>query len=75
MGIQVGSGLALIVGGIVSQAVADRPPVDLPLVGTIASWRLSFLIVGLPGLLIARVAVHGEGADRRSLLRNREGAA
>jgi MFS family permease len=74
MGIQVGSGLALIIGGVVSQLVADRPPVDLPLFGTIASWRLSFLIVGLPGLLVALVLFTVKEPVRRSLMRNREGA-
>jgi MFS family permease len=75
MGIQVGSGLALIVGGIVSQAVTDRPPVDLPVVGTIASWRLSFLIVGLPGLLIALLLFTVREPIRRALIRDRDGAA
>ena len=73
MGIQVGSGLALIIGGVVSQAVTDRPPVDLPVIGTIASWRLSFLIVGLPGLLIALLLFTVKEPARRGLLRNRDG--
>ncbi len=37
MGIFFGSGLALIIGGLV--------------IGALGSWRLTFLIVGLPGLL------------------------
>jgi MFS family permease len=37
MGVFFGSGLALIVGGLV--------------IGAVGSWRLTFLIVGLPGLL------------------------
>jgi MFS family permease len=74
MGIQVGSGLALIVGGIVAQAVVDRPPVDLPLFGTVASWRLSFLIVGLPGLLIALLLFTVKEPARRALVRDKEGA-
>jgi MFS family permease len=53
MGIYIGSGLALIVGGEVIQSLARRPELTLPLLGTIASWRATFLVVGLPGLLIA----------------------
>ncbi|MFO0334422.1 MAG: spinster family MFS transporter [Pseudomonadota bacterium] len=53
MGIYIGAGSALLVGGAVIQAVATTPTVVLPLVGEIASWRATFLIVGLPGLLVA----------------------
>jgi MFS family permease len=74
MGIQVGSGMALIIGGLVAQAVADRPPVDVPIFGTMASWRVSFLIVGLPGLLVALALLTVKEPVRRSLLRNSEGA-
>ncbi|MCI0489999.1 MAG: MFS transporter, partial [Blastocatellia bacterium] len=52
MGIFIGSGLANIVGGTVVGSVVDMPAVDLPVIGTIASWRLTFLIVGLPGILV-----------------------
>src|ERR1700686_2042900 len=53
MGIYVGSGLAFIVGGEVVQHLARQPVLTLPLLGTIASWRAAFLVVGLPGLLVA----------------------
>src|SRR6185437_5169947 len=53
MGIQMGSGLALIIGGVVAQTVSHMPPLDIPFVGSIAAWRLTFLIVGAPGLLVA----------------------
>lgn len=39
MGVFFGSGLALIVGGLI--------------IGAVGSWRLTFLIVGLPGSLAA----------------------
>ncbi|MFN7928060.1 MAG: MFS transporter [Blastocatellia bacterium] len=42
MGVFFGSGSALIVGGLV--------------IGAVGSWRLTFLIVGLPGLLAALLA-------------------
>ena len=43
----LGSSLALIVGGTVVQIVAGKPDVILPVLGSIASWRLTFLILGL----------------------------
>jgi MFS family permease len=53
MGVQLGSGIALIAGGVVVQAVSHMPPVVIPVLGTLQAWRLTFLVVGLPGLLAA----------------------
>lgn len=53
MGIYIGSGLALLFGGLIIEAVTATPLIDIPLFGPIASWRATFLIVGLPGLLVA----------------------
>ena len=50
MGQVLGSSLAFIIGGTVVQIVSRKPDVTLPVLGSIASWRLTFLIVGLPGL-------------------------
>ncbi len=50
-GIFIGSGLALIVGGAVIAAVTGLPSVTVPILGTIAPWRLTFIVVGLPGIL------------------------
>jgi len=49
----VGGGIALIVGGLVVQAVSDLPDFSLPLIGAVRPWQLTFLLVGLPGLLVA----------------------
>jgi MFS family permease len=73
MGIFVGAGLALIVGGMVVGAVTDLPAVDLPLLGKIASWRLTFLIVGLPGLLIGLLVYTIREPVRKNLLRRSDG--
>jgi MFS family permease len=53
MGIYLGAGSALLVGGAVIHAVAATPTLQVPLLGELASWRATFLIVGLPGLLVA----------------------
>ncbi len=53
IGIPLGSGIALVAGAYVVELVSGMPPVDLPLIGTIAPWQLTFIIVGLPGLLVA----------------------
>lgn len=53
MGVYLGIGLAAIIGGAVVGGLADRPPLQLPVVGELATWHVAFLIVGLPGLLLA----------------------
>jgi MFS family permease len=57
MGLFFGTSLAQLVGGITVQALSRTPLMTLPLLGTIASWRVTFLIVGLPGLLFALLAL------------------
>lgn len=52
-GAMVGGGLAFIIGGIVVQAISSSPTVELPLIGSLRSWQLAFLVLGAPGLLIA----------------------
>ena len=75
MGIFIGSGLALIVGGAVTQAVAGMPALTLPVIGEMASWRLTFLIVGLPGLLVGLLVYTVREPLRRNLLRTADGKA
>ena len=52
MGIPVGSGLAFIVGGTVIGLADMLPDITIPGVGTLAGWQKTFMIVGLPGLLL-----------------------
>jgi MFS family permease len=73
MGIFVGSGIAQIVGGAVTQRVAGMPAIALPVFGEIASWRLTFLIVGLPGLLVGLLVYTIREPLRRNLLRKADG--
>jgi MFS family permease len=53
IGVPLGSGIALMAGSLVVKLVTEGPPVALPIVGELAPWRLTFLWVGLPGLLVA----------------------
>jgi MFS family permease len=54
MGIFFGSGLALVLGGLI--------------VGALGSWRLTFLLVGLPGLLAGLLALTIREPARSDLL-------
>ena len=53
MGIYIGSGLAFIVGGAVTEMVIKQGAWQLPLVGATRSWQVVFFIVGLPGVLLS----------------------
>jgi MFS family permease len=74
MGIFIGSGLALIAGGSVVDAVTRMPMVTLPLLGTVAPWRFTFLIVGVPGLALALLLYTVREPIRRQLMRASNGA-
>lgn len=74
MGIYLGSGIAMIVGGSVVQSLSRTPVLILPVLGTIASWRATFLVVGLPGLLIALLTLSIREPQRRWLLRASSGS-
>jgi MFS family permease len=56
MGIPIGSGLAMIIGGSVIEAITALGPLDLPVVGVTRPWQSVFLIIGLPGVLLAALA-------------------
>jgi MFS family permease len=48
-----GTAFALLIGGTVIHFVAELPPVSLPLVGLLHPWQITFILVGVPGLLVA----------------------
>lgn len=52
IGVPLGSGVAMILGSFVVQAVLAAPMVDLPLIGPVEAWRTIFLWVAAPGLLV-----------------------
>lgn len=51
-GASIGGGLAILIGGLVVQWAMDMRPC-LPLMCEAAPWQVVFVIVGLPGLLVA----------------------
>jgi MFS family permease len=52
-GFYAGTGLALMIGGTLTQIFVNLPPTTLPVLGTIRGWQLTFFVVGLPGLIVA----------------------
>ena len=56
---------------MVVDTMARIHTVTLPLLGTIASWRVTFLIVGLPGLLCALLVYTIKEPLRPNMLQKR----
>lgn len=67
MGPYIGAGLAMIIGGQVVDALTLMGPVEAFGLGGFAPWQLAFIIVGLPGLLIASLFLIVREPARRGL--------
>lgn len=57
MGVSLGAGIAMVVGGQIIAWVFEQPAMRLPLIGELYQWQTVFLLVGLPGLLVAVLMV------------------
>jgi MFS family permease len=53
LGSVAGMGLSLVLGAVVIHALSEMTMPDLPLIGQPRHWQMVFVIVGLPGLLLA----------------------
>ncbi|MCB1622977.1 MAG: MFS transporter [Pseudomonadales bacterium] len=49
----LGAGTAFLFGGPLVHHITSLPPVHLPYFGDLRSWQLAFLVVGLPGFVLA----------------------
>lgn len=74
MGISMGVGLAMILGGQVIAAVSQAPPVRLPVVGELFAWQTVFVVVGLPGILVAALMLTVKEPARKGRLSAEAGA-
>jgi MFS family permease len=53
LGIYIGAGSAYFVGALIVGLITERGTWTVPVIGPIYPWQSVFLVVGLPGLLIA----------------------
>jgi MFS family permease len=53
MGVSLGAGVAMVIGGQIIAWVFDAPTIEIPVFGELKPWQAVFVMVGLPGLLIA----------------------
>ena len=73
MGVFIGSSLAMLVGGTTVDMLARTPFITVPVLGTMASWRVTFVIVGLPGVIFALLAWTIREPVRRNVLASADG--
>ena len=72
-GIYLGIGAALTLGGLVIALTKGQPQISLPLVGTVDSWQAVFMIVGVPGLLVAPLILSLREPPRQGPMAGRAG--
>ena len=53
IGVTLGSGLAYMLGSAVVSYVEGMDQIMLPLFGSMEGWQLTFVIIGLPGVLVS----------------------
>jgi len=68
LGFVAGSGISLVIGGLVIKMVTNVPEVTVPIIGTLRSWQLVMIAVGLPGLVIAALMATVPEPKRRGML-------
>jgi MFS family permease len=61
----VGTGGALVLGGIVMRALRGVHSIDLGGLGTFAPWQIAFMVVGAPGLIVAALLLTVREPARR----------
>lgn len=74
LGSFIGGGVAFLIGGYVIALLKHANTFTLPLIGEMHAWQVTFLIVGLPGLLVALLfATTVRDPERKGLARDRTG--
>lgn len=73
-GITLGTGLAMILGGHLVDHIASAPPVVLPIVGELYAWQTVFIVVGLPGLVMALLMFTVREPARRERMQSADGS-
>jgi len=73
MGVSVGAGVAMVIGGQIIAWVFKAPPIELPVVGTLQPWQAVFVMVGLPGLLVAALMATVKEPERHDKITTADG--
>lgn len=69
MGAGIGQGLSLAIAGLIAAMVSHGEVVNLPLFGEVRAWQFTFILVGVPGLLLALLILTVREPKRRGSLK------
>ena len=72
MGPYLGAGLAMILGAYVLDLTSGREAIYIPLVGSLAPWQITFIIVSLPGIIITGLLLTVKEPKRKNIKSNSE---
>lgn len=75
LGFIAGGGISNLAGGAVIAAIASVGLISLPFVGELKPWQMVFIIVGLPGFLVAAMMATVEEPKRKGQLKQTDGKA
>jgi MFS family permease len=56
-GVMGGMALSMVIGGVLIGLLAGVEPIPVPGIGVIRNWQLVFMVVGLPGLIVAALII------------------
>jgi len=69
LGITIGQGMAFLIGGTIIRLVTTAHSITVPLVGELRPWQVTFIAVGLPGVLLALFMLTVREPARRGRVR------
>ena len=72
MGPYLGAGLAMILGAYVLDLTTGREAIYIPLIGSLAPWQITFIIVSLPGIIITGLLLTVKEPKRKNIKSNSE---
>ena len=75
MGIYIGSGIAILIGGVLAELSKDPGMINLPIVGSIFPWQSIFFLIGIPGFLIMLLMFTIKEPARTGLIEGQEKAS
>lgn len=67
-GFIAGLGMSLLAGGAAIVWIGTWPPVSLPGIGVLYDWQLVFIVVGLPGFIVAALMMTVKEPIRRGVV-------
>jgi len=73
LGYPIGAGVAMIVGGLIIGKLTEIGDIQLSFLGTFKPWQMTFIIVGLPGLLLALLMFTFSEPKRQGLMKTTQG--